>query len=178
MGDNPPTPRVLLADRGYDADSIRKSMDKRDVLPVIPRRRSRKMRVGVDWSLYRLSNLFERFFKKVKNAQRVATRYDKPAKSFFDFTSSRLWQCHLSIGPYRGLRTGDGVDAAAPRATSQCAELAVSTHKLKERAPMREITIIGVNLAKNVFEGDRPGADGSVLSREKLSRPRFVASRD
>ncbi len=36
MADNLPTPSVLLADRGYDADSIRISMDERDVLPVIP----------------------------------------------------------------------------------------------------------------------------------------------
>ena len=42
MADNMPTPSVLLADRGYDADSIRETMDKRDVLPVIPMRKSRK----------------------------------------------------------------------------------------------------------------------------------------
>ncbi|MBR9839660.1 MAG: transposase [Rhodobacteraceae bacterium] len=36
MADNLPTPNVLLADRGYDADSIRETMNKRDVLPVIP----------------------------------------------------------------------------------------------------------------------------------------------
>lgn len=39
MADNLPTPGVLLADRGYDTDSIRKSMGKRDVLPVIPMRK-------------------------------------------------------------------------------------------------------------------------------------------
>ncbi len=42
MADNMPTPSVLLADRGYDADSIRETIDKRDVLPVIPMRKSRK----------------------------------------------------------------------------------------------------------------------------------------
>ncbi len=67
MADNLPTPSVLLADRGYDADSIRNSMDKRDVLPVIPMRKSRKMRVGVDQSLHRLRNLVERCFNKLKN---------------------------------------------------------------------------------------------------------------
>ena len=48
MADNLPTLRVLLADRGYDADSIRNTMDKRDVLPVIPMRKSRKKRIGAD----------------------------------------------------------------------------------------------------------------------------------
>ncbi|WP_183970084.1 transposase, partial [Sagittula marina] len=96
MADNLPTPSVLLADRGYDADSIHKSMDRRDVLPVIPMPRSRKMRVGVNRSLYRLRNLLERCFNKLKNARRVATRYDKTAESFVDITSIRLGIRHLS----------------------------------------------------------------------------------
>ena len=99
MADNLPAPSALLADRGYDADSIRKSMGKRDVLPVIPMRKSRKTRVGVDRSLYRLRNLVERCFNKLKNACRVATRYDKTAESFLgfiDITSIRLWLRHLS----------------------------------------------------------------------------------
>ena len=99
MADNLPAPSVLLADRGYDADSIRETMEKRDVLPVIPMRKSRKKRVGVDRSLYRLRNLVERCFNKLKNARRVATRYDKTAESFLgfiDITSIRLWLRHLS----------------------------------------------------------------------------------
>ncbi len=99
MADNLPSPSVLLADRGYDADSIRAKMEKRDVPPVIPMRKSRKKRIGVDRSLYRLRNLVERCFNKLKNARRVATRYDKTAESFLgfvDITSIRLWLCHLS----------------------------------------------------------------------------------
>ena len=99
MADNLPSPSVLLADRGYDADSIRAKMEKCDVLPVIPMRKSRKMRVGVDHSLYSLRNFVERCFNKLKNARRVATRYDKTAESFLgfvDITSIRLWLRHLS----------------------------------------------------------------------------------
>jgi transposase len=99
MDDNLPEPRVLLADRGYDADRIRKSMSKRDVMPQIPMRKNRKMRVGVDHGLCRLRNLVERCFNKLKNARRVATRYDKTAESylgFIDITSIRLWVRHLS----------------------------------------------------------------------------------
>ncbi len=99
MVDNLPEPNVLLADRGYDGDSIRAAMEARNVLPVIPMRKSRKKRVGVDRSLYRLRNLVERCFNKLKNARRVATRYDKSAESFLgfiDITSIRLWLRHLS----------------------------------------------------------------------------------
>lgn len=99
MADNLPAPSVLLADRGYDADHIRTAVERRNALPVIPMRKSRKMRVDVDRSLYRLRNLVERCFNKLKNARRVATRYDKTAESFLgfvDITSIRLWLRHLS----------------------------------------------------------------------------------
>lgn len=38
---------------------------------------------------------------------------------------------------------------------------------------MKEISIIGVDLAKNVFQLHGAAADGSVLFRKKLSRPQF-----
>jgi transposase len=39
---------------------------------------------------------------------------------------------------------------------------------------MGETTIIGVDLAKNVFQVHGAAADGSVLFRKKLSRPQFA----
>jgi transposase len=102
MADNLPSPSVLLADRGYDADSIRAKMEELGVLPVIPMRKSRKKRIGVNRSLYCLRNLVERLFNKLKNARLVATRYDKTAESFLgfiDITSIRLWLRHLSTLP-------------------------------------------------------------------------------
>lgn len=99
MAENLPAPSVLLADRGYETDSIRKSMNEREVLPVIPMRRSRKKRVGVDRALYRLRDLVERCFDKLTNGRPVATRYYKTAESFLgfiDITSIRLWLRHLS----------------------------------------------------------------------------------
>lgn len=66
---------------------------------MIPMRKSRKLQFAVDRRLYKLRNLLERCFNKLKNARRVATRYDKTAKSFLgfiDITSIRLWLRHLS----------------------------------------------------------------------------------
>jgi len=83
MDDNLPEPCVLLADRGYDSDKVRKTMEARNVVPVIPMRKSRKLRIAVDRTLYRLRNLVERCFNKLKNARRVATRYDRCAHTFF-----------------------------------------------------------------------------------------------
>ena len=48
MDDNLPEPSVLLADRGYDSDNVRKTMEARNVVPVIPMRKTRKLRVAVD----------------------------------------------------------------------------------------------------------------------------------
>jgi transposase len=47
----------------------------------------------------------------------------------------------------------------------------VSQHELKERASMGEATIIGVALAKNVFQVHGAAA---VVFRKKLSRPPFI----
>jgi transposase len=99
MDTNLPAPSVLLADRGYDSDNARKTMEARHVVPVIPMRKTRKLRVAVDRRLYKLRNLVERCFNTLKNARRVATRSDKTAESFpgfIDITSIRLWLRHLS----------------------------------------------------------------------------------
>jgi hypothetical protein len=50
----------------------------------------------------------------------------------------------------------------------------VSKHKLKERASMGEATIIGLGLAKDVFQLHGAASDGSVVFRKKLSRLRFA----
>ncbi len=103
LADNLPAPSVLLAERGHDADHIRKAVERREVLSAIPMRKSRKKRVGVDRTLHRLPNLTERCSNTLKNAVRqcltVATRHGKTAESFrgvIDITSIRLWLRHLS----------------------------------------------------------------------------------
>ncbi len=99
MADNLPEATILLADRGYNSDIVRKTMEACNVVPVIPMRKTRKLRVAFDRTLYRLRTLVERCFNKLKNARRVATRCDKTAESFLgfiDITSIRLWLRHLS----------------------------------------------------------------------------------
>lgn len=99
MGDTLPEPRVLLADRGYVSDKVRKTMGARTVVPVIPMRKSRRLRAAVERKLCRLRNLVERCLNELKNARRVATRHDKTAESTLDFidrTPIRLRLPHLS----------------------------------------------------------------------------------
>lgn len=82
-------------------------MEVRNVLPVIPMRKTRELHMAIDRRLYRLRNLVERCFNKLKNACRVATRYDKTAESFLGFiniTWIRLSLRHLSTRPSCGGR--------------------------------------------------------------------------
>ena len=93
-----PAPKVLLADRGYDADRIRTDLEARGATPVIPGRKSRKVPVPVDDFVYSLRNQVERAINKLKCSRRLATRYDKTADSYLGFIhliSVRLWIKHF-----------------------------------------------------------------------------------
>ena len=87
-------PKALLADKGYDSDAIREDAYIHGTNPVIPTKSNRKVQRPVDPLLYALRNRIERFFNKLKNARRVATRYDKTAESFLAFVqlaSISIW---------------------------------------------------------------------------------------
>jgi len=89
-----PEPKVLLADRGYDFDAIREALEARDVTPMIPTRRGRKVQIPIDDHIYALRNQIDRCFNKLKNTRRLATRYDKTLDSYLGFVliaSIRLW---------------------------------------------------------------------------------------
>jgi len=60
----------------------------------IPPKRSRKDPICFSPNLYRARNLVERFFNKIKQYRRVATRYDKLAANYLAFIklpSIRIW---------------------------------------------------------------------------------------
>ena len=70
-------------DKGYDADRIRERLALDGIEAVIPPISSRSQQLPYDQSLYRERNRVERFFNKLKQFRRLATRYDKLAKTFF-----------------------------------------------------------------------------------------------
>jgi transposase len=85
---------MLLADRGYDADWIRTLVCQRGAWANIPPKRNRTEALCFSPYLYRARNLVERFFNKIKQCRRVATRYDKLAANYLAFiqlASIRLW---------------------------------------------------------------------------------------
>ena len=74
MGDDLPAPAALLGDKGQDANPIRARAEARDAVPVIPMRRGRKARKGVDRTLHALRNRIERTIGRLKHSRRLATR--------------------------------------------------------------------------------------------------------
>lgn len=74
-----PPPRRLLADRAYDANSLRSWLAERGVKPVIPPNPTRKHPHRYDAKAYKGRNLIERMFCRLKDFRRIATRYDKRA---------------------------------------------------------------------------------------------------
>ena len=89
-----PEAKVLLADRGYDSDKIRETLEAREIVAIIPTKRNRKVQIKIDDYVYALRNRIERCINKLKNSRRLATRYDKTAASYLAFVqiaSIRLW---------------------------------------------------------------------------------------
>jgi transposase len=98
MAEPGPEPKVMLGDKGYDADAILDDLEARGIAAVIPPRRNRKVQRVIDGHLYALRNLVERCFSKLKHSRRLATRYDKTADSYIGFiliASLRLWVRHF-----------------------------------------------------------------------------------
>lgn len=77
-----PAPTRLLADKGYDANSLRTRLAASKTEAVIPSTKSRKTPIPYDAQAYIERNLIERTFGRLKDWRRIATRYDKLAINF------------------------------------------------------------------------------------------------
>jgi putative transposase len=76
---------VTIADKGYDADHLYERIAQTGGEVVIPPKRNRSFKRSYDADLYKERNLIERFFNKLKQFRRVATRYDKLLANFMGF---------------------------------------------------------------------------------------------
>lgn len=85
MNADGPALKVLFADKEYDADFIREDMEGRIGNAMIPTKRNRLIQLPVDPAIYTLRKMVERYFNKLKNTRRLATRYEKTADSYLGF---------------------------------------------------------------------------------------------
>jgi transposase len=69
-------------DKGYDTNAIRARLSLDGIEPVIPGRSNRIEPIVYDKNKYTRRNRVERFFNKLKQFRRIATRYEKHAFTF------------------------------------------------------------------------------------------------
>ena len=72
----------LIADKAYDANSLRQLHAEQGAKAVIPSTLSRRQPIPYSKAIYRQRNLIERMFSRLKDFRRIATRYDKLARNF------------------------------------------------------------------------------------------------
>lgn len=73
---------AVIADKGYDTESILAHVEGMKAEAVIPSRRCRKKQRSHDEQLYKQRNRIERCFSRLKQFRRLATRYEKSKACF------------------------------------------------------------------------------------------------
>ena len=89
-------PASLAADKAYDSNAILQHLESAGIQAVIPSRANRVAQRPLDEHLYASRNLVERFFCRIKQFRRVATRYDKLSERFSSFvalSAAFIWIC-------------------------------------------------------------------------------------
>lgn len=77
--------KVVIGDKGYDSRGVVTEIEAQDAEAVIPSRKGCKEPRAYDTDRYKDRNLVERFWFKLKQYRRVATRYEKTARNFMGF---------------------------------------------------------------------------------------------
>lgn len=72
-----PVKLSLSEGHAYDADAIRDLIASQDAFANIPPMSNRRRRSAISEYLYKLRNMVERFFNKLKHFRAVETRYEK-----------------------------------------------------------------------------------------------------
>ncbi len=86
--------QILLADRGYDSDALRRALKERGAWANIKPMPNRVNVPSFSPFLYRYRNLVERFFSKLKHYRAIATRYEKHAANYLalvKLAATRIW---------------------------------------------------------------------------------------
>jgi transposase len=74
--------KVVIADKGYVSRLLRQSIVRMGAVAVIPSKSNSVDPQPLDAEQYKDRNLAERFWSKVKQYRRVATRYEKKASNY------------------------------------------------------------------------------------------------
>lgn len=89
----------IVGDRAYDGNAFVSHLRELELEVVIPSRANRLVPRGIDARIYRLRNVIERWFGRLKQFRRVATRYDKTQRSYGGFVA--LAACQVALSGWR-----------------------------------------------------------------------------
>ena len=84
-----------VMDKAYGSKDIRDMLERNKMEPVIPCKSNCKKQIAYDKKSYKLRNKVERFFNKIKQFRRIATRYEKLSRTFKAFI--HIVACCLSL---------------------------------------------------------------------------------
>ena len=87
-------PQALIADKGYDSDSLIEAITAKGIKVVIPPKKNRLEPREYDRHLYRERHLIECFINRIKHYRRVFSRFEKLSKNylgFLSFVSALVW---------------------------------------------------------------------------------------
>lgn len=88
-------PDALAGDKGYSAGWTRAFLRERKIEPIIPTRKNEIRDPGFDRKRYRERNFVERCIGWLKEARRIATRYEKLALHYLGMLTLGMIMRHL-----------------------------------------------------------------------------------
>ncbi len=91
--------QILLADRAYDSDALRKTLADQGGWANVKPMPGRVNVPAFSAFLYRFRNLVERFFNKIKHFRAIATRFEKHDANYLalvKLAAARIWMRFMS----------------------------------------------------------------------------------
>ena len=92
--DKPPLAMVL--DKAYGSAKIRRGIADEGALAVIPAKSNARNPAPHDARLYAMRNIVERFFCKMKDMRRLATRFEKSRRNFINMVYLFAAKCWIN----------------------------------------------------------------------------------
>jgi transposase len=89
-------PLAMVLDKAYGSRKIRQAIADEGALAVIPSKSNARKPDTHDKNLYAMRNIVERFFCKMKDMRRLATRFEKSARNFLNMIYLFAAKCWIN----------------------------------------------------------------------------------
>lgn len=86
-------PLAIVADKAYGSRRIKQQIADEGALAMIPSKSNERKPIAHDANLYAHRNVVERFFCRMKDMRRLATRFEKKAQNFLSMVQLFAIRC-------------------------------------------------------------------------------------